>query len=384
MDLARQVVLRGLVYDFTTFVDAHPGGARAVLRHAGTDATAVFEELHSESIFTAYAPAHLVGALAGARAPAAAPPPRASAADRPHVGIRGLGSPFPAERFDGTGLETVRFVLADAGRLLGGGHLASGRPPPARVALAQVHRQKSNLSLLDAARDWLHVGAPAAYAADMAVRERLVRGYSERVYVGSAEAWRAETVAAEQEVLEAVLAFVLERYPSRFERRGADTVATTTPGYERAFRVADFVDQPLRLAALLVQEDFFLMRESDAAEPTPLPAGVPGRAADDYDRRDFAEDHPTGRQHVLEAACSCFSFDARTKHMQVGDTRVRPQCRPAGGPRTMRGADISRRSTAQSMATIHHPGVGGWRLQLQRAMNRLYTDMRHETSWSAP
>eukprot|EP01052_Picozoa_sp_SAG31_P006928 SAG31_NODE_325_length_17671_cov_9.902743_9_plen_115_part_00 len=30
------------VYDFTAFVDRHPGGARALLRHAGTDASDVF------------------------------------------------------------------------------------------------------------------------------------------------------------------------------------------------------------------------------------------------------------------------------------------------------------------------------------------------------
>ena len=38
------VALRGGVYDFTRFVEQHPGGARGLLRHAGTDASDVFAE----------------------------------------------------------------------------------------------------------------------------------------------------------------------------------------------------------------------------------------------------------------------------------------------------------------------------------------------------
>ena len=43
-------------YDFTTFIDEHPGGVRGLLRHAGTDASEVFAELHSQSIFAAFGP----------------------------------------------------------------------------------------------------------------------------------------------------------------------------------------------------------------------------------------------------------------------------------------------------------------------------------------
>ena len=47
------VVLAGRVYDFTPFIDEHPGGARGLLRYAGTDASEVFAELHSLNEITA-------------------------------------------------------------------------------------------------------------------------------------------------------------------------------------------------------------------------------------------------------------------------------------------------------------------------------------------
>jgi cytochrome b involved in lipid metabolism len=57
------VVLRGGVYDFTPFLSQHPGGARGLLRHAGTDASEAFTELHSQSIFSLAAP-YRIGRLA--------------------------------------------------------------------------------------------------------------------------------------------------------------------------------------------------------------------------------------------------------------------------------------------------------------------------------
>ena len=57
------VALHGQVFDFTEFVDAHPGGARGLLRHAGTDASDAFTELHSQSIFGAFGPEYRIGKL---------------------------------------------------------------------------------------------------------------------------------------------------------------------------------------------------------------------------------------------------------------------------------------------------------------------------------
>ena len=58
------VALHDSVYDFTEFVESHPGGARGILRHAGTDASEVFAELHSQSIFAAFGPTYRIGKLA--------------------------------------------------------------------------------------------------------------------------------------------------------------------------------------------------------------------------------------------------------------------------------------------------------------------------------
>jgi cytochrome b involved in lipid metabolism len=45
------VVLHDGVYDFTSFLDKHPGGERAILRLSGTDATAIFTECHTPEIY---------------------------------------------------------------------------------------------------------------------------------------------------------------------------------------------------------------------------------------------------------------------------------------------------------------------------------------------
>eukprot|EP01050_Picozoa_sp_SAG11_P029663 SAG11_NODE_8443_length_1015_cov_1.362445_1_plen_259_part_01 len=202
------VALRGLVYDFTPFVELHPGGARALLRHAGADATAVFEELHSESIFDEFATPHLIGKLAGAPATTSALPTKTAAAAAA-VGpvepatLVAIGSPFPHQRFDGTGLEAARFVLADASRLVGGGLLAAGLKPH-RSQANHVHRQKSNLSVLHTKRDWLHIGPPAVYAKDMNMKRRLILEQPAMTYVGNAAA-QPETLEAEAVVLRMVI-----------------------------------------------------------------------------------------------------------------------------------------------------------------------------------
>ena len=57
------VALHGDVYDFTNFLDSHPGGSRSLLRLAGQDASEEFTELHSQSIFAAFAPRFKIGRL---------------------------------------------------------------------------------------------------------------------------------------------------------------------------------------------------------------------------------------------------------------------------------------------------------------------------------
>ena len=45
------LILRGdQVFDATDFVDVHPGGRKMLMSYAGKDATAVFDQLHSQAI----------------------------------------------------------------------------------------------------------------------------------------------------------------------------------------------------------------------------------------------------------------------------------------------------------------------------------------------
>lgn len=124
------VALHGEVYDFTDFVELHPGGARGLLRHAGTDASDAFTELHSQSIFATFAPRYRIGRLdpKDVSSESDAQWPGVSADTRFWEGLHAeepilpdalvLKSPFPHERFASTGLETFRFNWAQADRLL--------------------------------------------------------------------------------------------------------------------------------------------------------------------------------------------------------------------------------------------------------------------------
>ena len=168
------VVLWDKVYDFTPFLDLHPGGFRGLLRNAGGDATATFQELHSDAIFHAFAEDYLIGILPMAErssvaAPAASPPAAHSAPPRSHA--LALASPFPHGRFDGTGLECVRFTWADDD--LNRGYFAEGRgSSPSPTDLSHVHRQKSGLSPLNEP-DWLALGTPEEYAQNMNLKKQV-------------------------------------------------------------------------------------------------------------------------------------------------------------------------------------------------------------------
>ena len=348
------VVLWGRVYDFTAFVERHPGGARALLRHAGGDATAVFSELHSDAIFHAFAGEYLIGVL-DTPPPAAAPrPPAPWGGARPARSELELDAPFPHARFQDTGVETARFVWAEADELIHGGFFAGGgRPEPHEQG--HVFRQKSNLSPLEA-RDWLHIGSEKQYSADMNLKLRLLAPGSAPAEEGTAAMCYVSceaALAAEREVLHETLAFVTAHHPDRFHVDLAQGfVETRTPGYAHTFQLADFEACPLRLVGMLVQEDFFLLVEEEAVWQPGLRAGQGGKEGEEDEDAvvEWAETHPSGKQHVFNSACSCFSFDAREKHMQ-------------------------------DMSIVHHPGVGGWMFHLQRGMNRLYADMEPSQSW---
>lgn len=167
------VALHGEVYDFTSFVDAHPGGARGLLRHAGTDASDAFTELHTQSIFATFAPRYRIGRLApqDSAASSGAQWAGVSADARFWEGLQPdepiapnalvLASPFPHDRFPSTGLETFRFNWAQADRLLRADGEAEQVPPADERAMNHMFRQKSSLGVLNCERDWLYLDQAA-------------------------------------------------------------------------------------------------------------------------------------------------------------------------------------------------------------------------------
>eukprot|EP00401_Gymnodinium_catenatum_P005565 CAMPEP_0117586024 /NCGR_PEP_ID=MMETSP0784-20121206/68486_1 /TAXON_ID=39447 /ORGANISM="" /LENGTH=534 /DNA_ID=CAMNT_0005387067 /DNA_START=1 /DNA_END=1601 /DNA_ORIENTATION=- len=314
------------VYDVTGFMDEHPGGRVALLAHAGKDATPAFYRHHSGAILQSHGPGMLVGRLdrgasiRSAHSPAEAAPPR---------------SPFPHSSYEGTGLEAVRFQWSNLAAL-------TSRPDDACIRSGAVFKQTNNLSPL-CEDDWLHVHRAEKYVQEMQMRHRLVTRHAEEVYTAAAASQRSgeartdrDVVDAEQEVLGMVLQWLETHAPDRFSI-GVDSVRTLTPGYEHCFRFDDFADCPLRLVALLIQEDVVLMREEDVAE-----GGINAfdRSAVELQK----EDHPTGKRHVLASGLSCFSTNVIKRHMLP-------------------------------MSGIHHPAVPGFQSQLQHAMNRFMTQL---------
>ena len=337
------VVLSGRVYDFTSFLDAHPGGPRSLLRLTGGDATALFNEIHTTDIMRTLVPQFLIGVLAGAGLhplpPLPSLPPLLPAAPFDPCGA--VYSPFPSERFEGTGLEAFKFQWAASDWLLRRDAVTGVVRPPSARELWHVHRAKSHISPLDEARDWLHVSPPEEYVQDMALKlVLLTKPESRRMcYVTT-----PESNAAEQEVLGDVIAFVEQRYPTRFRvtrnnHGDATTVDTLTPGYIHSWLLADFAAEPLRLAGLLVQEDFYLLCEDDVAQ-TRTPSGLPYLlpTVEGYDQTMHTEDHPSGRHHIFTAAASTFSIDAPHIHLRpmsaIHSPYVRAPCASVTARRT--------------------------------------------------
>ena len=58
------VVVKGSVYDMSSFMNDHPGGSKVVMLYAGKDATEEFTMLHKPSIIKKYGPRLLIGKLA--------------------------------------------------------------------------------------------------------------------------------------------------------------------------------------------------------------------------------------------------------------------------------------------------------------------------------
>lgn len=48
------MIIRGNVYDLSSYLDTHPGGPRIILKYAGRDATEEFEPIHPTNVIEKY------------------------------------------------------------------------------------------------------------------------------------------------------------------------------------------------------------------------------------------------------------------------------------------------------------------------------------------
>ncbi|KAI8826786.1 putative cytochrome b5 [Fimicolochytrium jonesii] len=60
-DSSAWVIVKGKVYDVTSFLDDHPGGKKVLLKNCGKDATKQFEQFHSDKVLDKYGPKLYIG-----------------------------------------------------------------------------------------------------------------------------------------------------------------------------------------------------------------------------------------------------------------------------------------------------------------------------------
>eukprot|EP00931_Biecheleriopsis_adriatica_P063178 TRINITY_DN38225_c0_g1_i1.p1 TRINITY_DN38225_c0_g1~~TRINITY_DN38225_c0_g1_i1.p1 ORF type:complete len:579 (-),score=104.17 TRINITY_DN38225_c0_g1_i1:131-1867(-) len=328
-------VVNGLVLDMTNFLDHHPGGRLALLKYAGEDSTELFKEVHIPfTHYADYVEGLAIGTIVDSEAAAqVSTKPLNTFEPIEKFYNTQVDSPFPVERFYGSGLETFRFEWAIRDQMIAS---STGNKP---VDDKQATRNKSKIAPLNDMRDWLQLGDPAEYAKQMQIRERLLIGEDTKAMVFNVDQ-DDECVGAQLELLEMMLEWLPHYHPDKFKYDSVNSqIHTLTPGYIRCFNVKDFKQEPLLLCGLLIQEDLYLLAERDVHT---APAQI--------DRSIHEDENPSGTHHLLVGGLSCFSFDYREKH----------------------GLPMSR---------IHHPYVPGFQLQLQRNINRLFHSFEAGRVW---
>lgn len=100
--------------------------------------------------------------------------------------------------------------------------------------------------------DWIEVDSDLpSYLAE---KDRLYASVADKVFVEE-----ADTRAAQREVLDMLVPYLLERYPETYRRDGQEIVVMDG----RRVHIGEAAEQPLRAASLLVPEDLILMRRGD-------------------------------------------------------------------------------------------------------------------------
>ena len=148
-----------------------------------------------------------------------------------------------ATGFHGTGLEAFRFEWGILDSLMARDEHGEPTEPLRRWGV----RQKSKLAPADLGRNWLCIGDPAKYAAQMKIRHALMTSAEGRQLTFVANGGDASCVRGQAEVLKMMLEWLPRHHPDRFYHDlGAGTINTTTPGYCHTFRIGAFERDPLR------------------------------------------------------------------------------------------------------------------------------------------
>ncbi len=320
------VSINGCVYNITDFMRSHPGGFKSLLKYAGKDATAIFNEIHDYSLLQNIKK-YLVGRISSASHSVTSKFHKAPALEK--LVQNSPKHPFPHNTYENT-YPATRFQWCRLKRHLNVEAANDECLPVLQKSKSEdniLRRMKTNLAVLhDCNRDWLHISCPKTYASVMSLKFRAIQERRHLVYCAD-----PSSIQAQEEVLKKVLKFLLSQYSKRFQIDSTNSyVMTLTPGYKRKFCIRDYAQCPLLLASCLIEEDLYLV-EKIAIESS------------DYDQ-------PSDCEFRVIAGSSCFSFDINAKFRS-------------------------------SLKEIHHPHVPGFERHLQRHVHRFFSFLSKGKIW---
>lgn len=172
-----------------------------------------------------------------------------------------LSSPFPLAAFEEKGLPAAaRFLWWERSH-------SQGRRREGTL--------RSGLHALDLDAGWLEVAAPETYASAMADRRSILQEQAAAAVVDD-----VQSRGAQRELLKLALAHLAKVHPLRFK---LDDEAFESSSEGLRWRLADYEEQPLLLAAQVLQEDICLMREEQGPDESFRHIFASGFVTDSFD-----------------------------------------------------------------------------------------------------
>lgn len=211
------LVVAAKVYDISSFLRSHPGGIRIVLPHAGTDATEIFNKLHNPAFLEEYGDRYRIGHLVGAGAGAGEANgvrPTTRRAD-----LRARPTPRLGKLFLSVDPRQARWPerLPKAARYLSARYVRPDVVLP--LSLRPLGDEPkageeagTGLHLLHP-KNWLEVDE-MVFAAEMAKKRKLLLEPENRWH-NNVFAAEVDTMAEQQELLEVVIANILEHHKGK-------------------------------------------------------------------------------------------------------------------------------------------------------------------------